>query len=275
MDLTIVVLLTLIAAAVVELTTGVPRVVTAVLLVLFAPGYSLLAALFPRGRSMEQTERLVMSFVVSAAVVALLMLILNFTPWGIRLEPVLGFIAGFTLVAAFTAVLRRRRFRSGSRDSLKFSFRIPQWRRGTRYDRAMTLALALLVIGSVAALYYVMTAPRYEEAFTDFYMLGSQGVIGEYPGELQLGEQAVVAIGIRNHENTDTSYRVEVMLDGEMDRAIGPFTLGDEEEWQEQVQFMPDRVGDDQKVEFLLFRDEDADPYLELHLWLDVRAGGE
>ncbi|CAD7776854.1 hypothetical protein FHEFKHOI_02017 [Candidatus Methanoperedenaceae archaeon GB50] len=58
-------------------------------LVLFLPGYSLIAVLFPRRDDLSVIERIALSFGLSIAVVPLLGLALNYTPLGIRLSPVL------------------------------------------------------------------------------------------------------------------------------------------------------------------------------------------
>ncbi len=58
----------------------------------FIPGYMLIFILFPRKKNItgiEGLERIGLSFGFSIAIVSLLGLILNYTPWGIRLEPIL------------------------------------------------------------------------------------------------------------------------------------------------------------------------------------------
>ena len=52
-------------------------------LVLFTPGYSLLVFLFPVNSHLKLSERIVLSFILSAALVILLLLGLNYTDWGI------------------------------------------------------------------------------------------------------------------------------------------------------------------------------------------------
>ena len=49
-------------------------------------------------------------------------------------------------------------------------------------------------------------------------------------------------------------------------------TLAHEEEWEQEVSFTPTRAGPDQKVEFLLYKEGVNEPYLRLHLWLDVEG---
>ena len=55
------------------------RIILVLLLVLFLPGYSLIAALFPRKNDLDGIERIALSFGLSIAVVPLLGLALNYT----------------------------------------------------------------------------------------------------------------------------------------------------------------------------------------------------
>ncbi len=82
--------------------------VLAILLVLFVPGYVLVAALFPgaiiEGKpEIDWIERIALSFGLSIAVVPLLGLLLNFTPWGIRFVPIVATIALFTVGIGYAA----------------------------------------------------------------------------------------------------------------------------------------------------------------------------
>src|SRR3989442_13389600 len=92
----------------------------AILLVLFAPGYVLVAALFPGSLKplepdIDWIERIALSFGLSIAVVPLLSLVLNFTPWGIRFAPVVATIAAFTILVGLAAWWRRMRLPEGDR----------------------------------------------------------------------------------------------------------------------------------------------------------------
>ena len=52
-------------------------------LILFFPGYALLAALFPAKSDLDGVERAALSFGLSIAVVPLIGLGLNYSPWGL------------------------------------------------------------------------------------------------------------------------------------------------------------------------------------------------
>ena len=78
-----------------------------VLLVLFLPGYSLIAALFPRTDDLDGIERIALSFGLSIAVVPLIGLGLNYTPLGSWLVPVLLGLSLFTVLLTLIAYILR------------------------------------------------------------------------------------------------------------------------------------------------------------------------
>jgi uncharacterized membrane protein len=84
-----------------------PELVKHLPLVLFLPGYSLIAVLFLRKDDLDGIERIALSFGLSIAVVPLLGLALNYTPFGIRLSPVLVVLSIFTISLARSAYVRR------------------------------------------------------------------------------------------------------------------------------------------------------------------------
>ena len=109
-DLAILILLTLLCMPFVlmpPLNETPIRILLGLPLVLFLPGYSLIAALFPRKADLDGLERTALSFGLSIAVVPLLGLALNYTPFGIRLSPVLVVLSVFTIVLAAVAYVRR------------------------------------------------------------------------------------------------------------------------------------------------------------------------
>ena len=91
---------------------------------LFLPGYSLIAALFPRKGDLDAIERIALSFRLSIAITPLLGLALNYTPFGIRLLPVLIVLSVFTISLAMGAYARRNRIQEEDRFSVDFEARI-------------------------------------------------------------------------------------------------------------------------------------------------------
>jgi len=78
--------------------------------VLFLPGAMLISALYPKGEDMDTIERLALSIGLSLAVVPLIGLLLNYTPWGITLTPIMVSLALFTEAMAFAALVRKFRY---------------------------------------------------------------------------------------------------------------------------------------------------------------------
>ena len=79
------------------------------LFVLFIPGYVAVEALFPKGRELDGIERLALSVGLSLALVPLVGLLLNYTPWGIRLDPIMISLTTLTIGLALIAFGRRFR----------------------------------------------------------------------------------------------------------------------------------------------------------------------
>ncbi len=77
--------------------------------VLYLPGFVIVEALFPEKKELSGIERLALSLGLSLAVVPLLGLVLNYTPWGIRLTPVTITLSLTTLIVGFVATYRKYR----------------------------------------------------------------------------------------------------------------------------------------------------------------------
>ena len=77
--------------------------------VLFVPGYVTVEALFPKGRELDGIEKFALSVGLSLALVPLIGLLLNYTPWGIRLTPIITSLVLFTIGVACVGVARRFR----------------------------------------------------------------------------------------------------------------------------------------------------------------------
>lgn len=266
--------LSLVSVPLALLASGPLRIALGLLFVLFFPGYALIAALFPRKGALDGIERVALSFGLSLAVVPLIGLALNFTPWGIRLEPILLSLLGFILAMVAVAFYRRRRLLPEERFEVNFRFGLSRlalgWRRQGRWDRLLSVLLALAVIGALGTLVYAIQTPRAGERFTEFYILGPGGKVEDYPGKVMLGEKGQVIVGIANQERQSAVYRVEISIDRERVGEVGPITLEHEEKWEREVGFAPAKAGPKQRVEFRLYRGEGGEPYRTLHLWVDV-----
>ena len=314
------------------------RVVLGLPFVLFIPGYALIAALFPERGSMAEKrpdqdgpedrdgvesdetvghrrsedtieqdpdatgidgiERVALSFGTSIAVVPLLGLILNFTPWGIRLVPILIAVSGFTIIGVAVASARRKALPEDERFAVPYK----RWYRAaieelfhpnSRADAALNVLLVVSVLLATASVGYAVAVPKTGESFSELYLLteNDEGelVADDYPEELVEGEPASLVIGVGNQEHRPVNYtvvvalqRVEVannsttVLEEDQLRRFSP-RVAHNETWHGQHQIEPTMTGERLRLTYLLYKGAPPsspsveNAYREVHLWVTVR----
>lgn len=305
------------------------RIVFGLPLVLFIPGYALIAALFPEAgespaadgderrvppeagdgavaalsdRGIDGIERVALSFGLSIAVVPLLGLVLNFTPWGIRLVPIMIAVSGFTV--AMTALAARRRWELPPEE--RFSVPYRRWldagrtelfEPDTRTDAILNVVLVCSVLLAAGSVTYAVAVPKQGESFSEFYLLTENEtgelVADDYPTEFDRGESRSLTVGIGNQEYERTNYtivvelqRVEVVDNETRVREANELrrfrpTLEHNETWHRQHTVTPQLTGERLRLQYLLYRGEPATPlnrsdaYRELHLWVNVTGPNE
>lgn len=246
------------------------RIILGLPVALFFPGYTLLAALFPRKNDLDTIERVALSFGLSIIVVALMGLILNYTPWGIRAYPVLLSTTLLIVISSAMAWFRRRQLSPEERFSVSFSSSLAKWAAASRLYKGLTIALMVVILSSLGVLGYTISVTEVGERFTQFYVLNAEGEPEGYPEELVVGEEAKVILRIINQEREDMSYRVKVIVDGVTVEETGLLLLAHQEKWEREISFTPTRTGENQKVEFLLYKNGETEPYRDLYLKINV-----
>ena len=273
MDLVLVIILALALVPLALFTSGPLRIALGLLFVLFLPGYAFIAVLFPRDRDLDASERIALGFGMSIAIVPLIGFILNYTPWGISPGPVLISVASFIVIVSVIAMYRRWRLPDVQRFGIGLHGKFAGWSGRGTLDKALAVILVLSAIGAIGMLTYAVAIPKVGERFTDFYVLGPEGMAGDYPRELVLGEEGKVILGVVNREHEEATYLVRIMVGGDKVQEIGPISLAHEGKWEAAVAFTPGEAGENQKVEFLLFKGGKGEPYQRVHFWLDVEGG--
>lgn len=238
--------------------------------VLFFPGYTLIAVLFPGREDLDGIERVALSFGLSIAVVPLIGLLLNYLPWGIRLYPILIALSLFVLAMSALGWYRRQRLPEEKRLVIGINISLPRWREMGKIDKILSVVLVFSILFAAGSLVYVITTPRVGEKFTEFYILGPGGKAEGYPRELKAGQEGNVILGVVNHEYGPEDYRVEIKAGDKVIKAIEPVSLNHEDKYEKPVQFSVEGQKGKNKIEFLLYRKPDSDPYRTLHLWVDV-----
>lgn len=272
-ELLIIIILTVLLGIIVYFSPNtVFRLMIGLPVLILAPGYALLATLFPRKNALGSIEWLAYSLVVSVVVIAFIGIILNYTPWGITLRSSLIFNGVFILMAVAIAMFRRYRLADEERGDIHWSFRFSFGNNQSVTDRVISGLLVVAILGAAATMIYAYAFPGVGEKYTEFYILGPGGKAADYTSELKVGEKQSVIVGIINREYERASYSIMVVIDGIENEKLGPVILADGEKWEEPTDYIPDRAGDNQKLEFYLYKNGSTEPYLEpLRLWLNVK----
>lgn len=297
------------------------RVVLGLPFVLFVPGYAFVAALFPEagegpveeadGEDVEEEvsrdggidgiERVALAFGLSIAVVPLIGLVLNFTPWGIRLTPIMVSVSGFTLVAVGVGAVRRWELPEEERFAVPYR---EWWAAGreemlapdSRADAALNVVLVLSILLAVSSVGYAVAVPKQGESFSELYLLTENEtgslVADDYPTEFTRGESRELVVGIGNHEHERVNYTVVTLLQNVSymsnesrvrsgngtvtpsytnatindEKRLRTFetTLGDNETWIQQHSVAPTMTGERLRLVYLLYEGQaPPDPSVE------------
>ena len=216
-------LVIVLGVAIIFFPSRVLQIVLGIPFILFFPGYVLMTALFPK-KGMGGVERVALSLGLSIAVVPLIGLILNYTLWGIRLESILYSTASFIFITSIIAWVRLKRVPVEERFNLEFQMAMLGWGKSA-WDKALSVVLALAILGALGTVGYIIAVPKVGEPFTELYILGLEGKAADYPSELVVGGEGKVIVGIINNERETVSYRVEVRIGGEKNNEVGPIML--------------------------------------------------
>lgn len=215
------------------------RIVLGLVFVLFAPGYAFITALFPEsgGQQFEPglssrsefdpddgidgIERLALSLGTSIAIVPLIGLLLNFTPFGIRLVPIVCSLSLFTIGMSIVAAVRRWRIPADERFSVPYSQAYQSTKSellnpDSRTDGIVNVVLVLSLVLAISSVGYAVIAPNDGEQFTELYLLteneSGELVADGYPENVSAGEPQSLVLGIGNHEEVAVNYTVVVEL---------------------------------------------------------------
>ena len=124
------------------------RIVLGLPFLLFFPGYTLVATLFPKRSDLGTTERVALSVGLSAIITSCVGLILTHA-WEIRLYPIL--ISLTIVIAALSATAWYRRRKVAEEDRLAFAISLPFHSSGDHnmLDRVVSIVLVLALMGAI------------------------------------------------------------------------------------------------------------------------------
>ncbi|MEE8370159.1 MAG: DUF1616 domain-containing protein, partial [Dehalococcoidia bacterium] len=276
MDLIIVALLTG-AAAIAVGVAGPPDAVRIALmlpLVFFTPGYALVSALYPGRADLSPLERLAISFAVSLAILPLIALALNYSPWGVRWEPLMAFVSLLVVVASALGLLHRRYGRPpGERFAPSLRLNLPRavTVRGVLRGTAFVVVIAPLTVVAVVLLVILAGQRAGDAPHTEFYLLGSDGRPDSLPRTLMVGENVSLIIGITNREAEEEWYAITASIGGSPVQEISGVRLAPGQSWKWPFVLTPERPGNWQRVQFDLHMEgAGGGVYRTLRIWVDV-----
>jgi uncharacterized membrane protein len=304
------------SVAVTTLSAGHPvRVLVTLPTLLLAPGYTATLAVFPgtepstddsaigRVRSMpdrpaglDGVERAALSFGLSVASLPLVAMGLALGDIGFDTMPVIGGVATLTAALLTVGLIRRYcappTFRYAPSPRALYT-RIADLTAPGSTETMLNVALVLAAASAIATLGIAVSAPQDGASYTQVNLL-TENVDGDraavdYPTNLTRNETGETRLEVVNHEDGPTPFTVVVRLQqvgaggtvtarSELDR----FEIDTEPETTTRVrhEFQISRVGEDQRVAYLLYRgDAPAEPaidsaYRKVYLWVDVQPVG-
>lgn len=271
-------------------------------LLLFVPGYILLAGLFPRGHRPRRTdddqrlfgavsegalrplERAVLSFGISVALLPPAGLVLSGLGVGFRPETVVGAASAAFLAGIVVACARRLRVPESERVSVPVTGWLSRATAGLSGDSQVeaTTAFVVVLVALVAtsALAYGLVAPGGGDSYTTMAMYSENDtgalVTSDYPDSLAANETGDVVVVVENHEHRQVNYTLVAELQ-RVDRSNGTVTVLEAvelnqsqqslvagERWRSNQTIRPELTGDDLRVVYLLYRNPPpADPGIE------------
>lgn len=191
------------------------RVVLSLPIIIFIPGYSLISALFPKKDDLSNMERIALSVGFSAAIIPLIGLGLNFSPWGIWLNPIMLSLTIFSLGLILVAYYRRVTLPSEEQFMVKFSEIVITIRKSinsaenSRVDRILNYILVFFILAAIITTIFVIAFPKEGEHFSEFFILGGNKLATDYPVLINAGKTYPIYIGVGNHEYRNVNYTLE------------------------------------------------------------------
>lgn len=149
------------------------RIIIALPILLFIPGYLLVFVLFPAKKTDEgitDVDRIALSLGLSLAVLPLVGVLLYYTPWGIELVAIVVLLELLIVSVGLVAIFRWFRVSPDNRYRLRFSISLPKDE--TRSDKALTVVLIICILAAGSLAIFTIFTPKREEHFTEFYVLG-------------------------------------------------------------------------------------------------------
>ena len=261
---------------------GFLRIVFALPLLLFLPGYMLIAVMFPKRGELSSIERFTFSIGFSIAITVFDGFGLNYTKWGFRSDSITISLSLIIVILFLITFIQRWRYKKDSYSfslsdirSFYYTLKNKEPETGPDHDHALekvlvtTMIIAILIVSAMLIYAKVNAEP---EKFTSLYILGADGKAQNYLAEVRIGEPYTILVGVENHEYTPVNYTLRVNF-GEKILGEYPIILDHDIKWLNNVTVIPELAssiasGNKTKLEFELFKDNKS--YRSVHLMVNA-----
>ena len=276
----ILVILAIIFVLIPPFNQGFLRIIFALPLLLFLPGYMLIAIIFPKRGELSSIERFTFSIGFSIAITVFDGFGLNYTRWGFKSDSItisLSLIIGILFLLTF---IQRWRYGKESygftlSDIRSFYYTLKNKEPETGPDHALekmlikTMIISILIVSAMLIYTKVTTEP---EKFTSLYILGADGKAENYLTEVSIGEPYTILVGVENYEYAPVNYTLRVNFGGKILEEY-PIILDHDSKWLNNVTVIPELAssiasGNKTKLEFELFKDNKS--YRSVHLMVNT-----
>ena len=141
-----------------------------------------------------------------------------------------------------------------------------------KLNTALFVFLAAAIVATSGFIIYMNVTPQNINKFTEFYVLNAEGKAKDFPEQVIVDNPVGVLLGVINHEYQPADYNVEIKMDNTEVGKANTGTLAYQQKWEEKVSFIPRVVGEGQRIDFILFKNGEIEPYLNepLTLYIDV-----
>ncbi|MCX6004580.1 MAG: DUF1616 domain-containing protein [Chloroflexi bacterium] len=128
----------------------------------------------------------------------------------------------------------------------------------TVFNKILFFVLLAAIVICIGSIIFVATIANKADSFTEFYLLNANGKAADYPYMVKAGEPANIIIGVVNHEKKPIDYKIVISI-GEVNiKTIRTGTLQNDQKWEQNISFAPVTIGNNQRVKFSIFANDDA-----------------
>lgn len=269
------------------------RFVAGGLLLVFVPGYALLAVIFPASGPESRVnkitnleavnvadgimfrERLPLSFGVSVTLIPVFALVLGAVGAPFTSPIIAGTLSLFTGSCVLIGLFRRLRLPVEDR----FSLPLGRWATDTRtflfggswLDTVINTMLVLSILIGVSAAAFAFSVPQSDAEFTSFALLtrtsDGEYVSSQYPTNFTQGEPQELVVSITNNQRDETDYTVVAELQRvrtNSDKRLQVLSRAEQrrfsvelepnETWRRPHDITPERAGTNLRLVYLLYQ---------------------